>query len=120
MKRIFFAALGISSLLGLSLSASAQQPDTSRLEALGIQVAGIAETSIDGLYEITSNQGIFYVSEDGTRLIAGNLFDVTQTPPNNLTESAMANLRKAEIEKIEDEMVVYPSSKEQYLSLIHI
>lgn len=114
MKRHFFAALGVSGLLSLSLSAWAEQPDTSRLQALGIQVAGIAETSIDGLYEVTSNQGIFYVSEDGTRLIAGNLFDLSETPPNNLTEAAMASLRKAEIEKIEDEMVVYPSSKEQY------
>lgn len=114
MKRHFFVALGVSGLLTLSLSAWAQQPDTSRLQALGIEVAGVAETSIDGLYEVTSNQGIFYVSEDGTRLIAGNLFDLSETPPSNLTEAAMASLRKAEIEKIADEMVVYPSSKEQY------
>ena len=114
MKRSLVHSLLLLASLSVSAASVAQQPDTSRLEALGIQVGEVSKTSIAGLYQITSNQGIFYVSEDGTRLIAGNLFDLTDEQPTNLTEQAMANLRQQELQKIEDEMVVYPSSKEKY------
>ncbi|MGM0481386.1 MAG: bifunctional protein-disulfide isomerase/oxidoreductase DsbC [Pseudomonadota bacterium] len=103
-------------LVGLSttLSVAAQQVNTSQLEKLGIQVGEVSETSISGLYQITSNQGIFYVSKDGSRLLAGNLFDLTSEQPTNLTEQAMAQLRQQQLAKVEDEMVVYPASDEQY------
>ena len=114
MKRSLVHSLLLLASLSVSAASVAQQPDTSRLEALGIQVGEVSKTSIAGLYQITSNQGIFYVSEDGTRLIAGNLFDLTDEQPTNLTEQAMASLRQQELQKIEDEMVVYPSSKEKY------
>ena len=114
MKRSLVHSLLLLASLSVSAASVAQQPDTSRLEALGIQVGEVSKTSIAGLYQITSNQGIFYVSEDGTRLIAGNLFDLTNEQPTNLTEQAMASLRQQELQKIEDEMVVYPSSKEKY------
>lgn len=111
--RFFTVAITLG-LLSASLPVAANEPDTRRLEALGIKVSGVAETSIKGLYQITSNQGIFYVSEDGSRLIAGNLFDVTAERPVNLTEQAMASLRKNQLAKIENEMIVYPSSKEKF------
>ncbi|MGM0525619.1 MAG: bifunctional protein-disulfide isomerase/oxidoreductase DsbC [Pseudomonadota bacterium] len=104
----------ISAGLGVTNAAMAQEVDTSKLEALGIVVDTIEETSIDGLYQITSNQGIFYVSDDGTRLIAGNMFDVTTQEPTNLTEQAMADVRREQLKQVEDEMIVYPSSSEKY------
>ncbi|RUO77351.1 bifunctional protein-disulfide isomerase/oxidoreductase DsbC [Idiomarina seosinensis] len=104
----------MSAGLGVTNAAIAQEVDTSKLEALGIVVDTLEETSIDGLYQITSNQGIFYVSEDGTRLIAGNMFDVTSREPTNLTEQAMADVRREQLKQVEDEMIVYPSSKEKY------
>lgn len=114
MKRSLVNVMIGFSALAASFVSAAQQPDTSRLQALGIQVAGVSETAIDGLFEVKSNQGIFYVSADGTRLIAGNMFDVTQDQPTNLTEQSMASLRKSELAKVENEMVVYSSSKQKY------
>lgn len=114
MKVHFLAASMLVSALSFSLKASAETPDTSRLTALGISVNEVSQTSIEGLYQVLSDQGIFYVSADGSRLIAGNLFDVTQQQPVNLTEQAMAKLRKNALAKITDQMIVYPASNEQF------
>ncbi|WP_404402582.1 bifunctional protein-disulfide isomerase/oxidoreductase DsbC [Idiomarina seosinensis] len=114
MRKKIFTHLFLTLGLSASLSLAAQQLDTSKLEKLGIQVGEVSETSISGLYQITSNQGIFYVSKDGNRLLAGNLFDLTKEQPENLTEQAMAELRQQQLQRVEDEMVVYPASDEKY------
>lgn len=114
MRKKIFTHLFLTLGLSASLSLAAQQLDTSKLEKLGIQVGEVSETSISGLYQITSNQGIFYVSKDGNRLLAGNLFDLTTEQPENLTEQAMAELRQQQLQRVEDEMVVYPASDEKY------
>ena len=74
------------SLLFMSASAWAdQQPDTSKLEQLGIEVMSIKPSGIEGVFELSTNQGIVYLSEDGEHLLAGSLYKLSTGAPENKT-----------------------------------
>lgn len=104
----------LSSMTAMSALAQADKVDLSQLEKHGIQVAEVSKTDIEGLYQVTSNQGLFYVSADGTRLIAGNMFNMAAAQPENLTEQALAKSRKTMIKQVEDEAIEYTASNEKY------
>ena len=103
------------SFLFLSVNALAeQQPDVSKLERLGVEISPIKPAGIDGLYELSTNQGIVYMTADGEHLLVGNLYQLGEGAPLNETEQALKALRKEKVAEHQDEMIVYPSSKQQY------
>ncbi|MAD54337.1 bifunctional protein-disulfide isomerase/oxidoreductase DsbC [Idiomarina sp. UBA3162] len=107
------------SLLFMSASAWAdQQPDTSKLEQLGIEVMSIKPSGIEGVFELSTNQGIVYLSEDGENLLAGSLYKLSTGAPENKTEQALQTLRKAKVAEHQDEMITYRSSKEKHVVTI--
>ena len=85
------------SAIGFSLFSapiSADELNTKHLNRIGIEVISTEPGEIDGYVRAVTNQGMFYVSEDGKKLISGNVFDITNSAPENLTEMGMAAVRK--------------------------
>lgn len=117
--RNFMSLVGLVALVGTSFSVSAvsseqNEVDTRHLNKIGIEVLSTAPGEIDGYVRAVTNQGMFYVSEDGERLISGNVFDITGKEPKNLSEAAMAKVRLKMLKDFEDDMIVYPAENEKY------
>ncbi|WP_321276844.1 DsbC family protein [Thiomicrorhabdus indica] len=73
----------------------------------GAPTADIAKTPVDGLYQVTVGLGIIYMSADGQFLLNGSMINLKTD--ENLTKSAMSELRQTAMAKIPvDSMVVYP------------
>ncbi|MFP3631939.1 hypothetical protein SB776_35630, partial [Burkholderia sp. SIMBA_045] len=84
--RNLMSVVGLVGLVGASFSAlaiSAEQNeiDTRHLNKIGIEVLSTESGEIDGYVRAVTNQGMFYVSDDGERLISGNVFDITGSEP---------------------------------------
>lgn len=72
----------------------------------GIQVEDVRITPVDGLFEITHNAQITYVSSDGRYAILGDMFDLQSN--GNITEARRRGLRARMIAAVpESEMVVF-------------
>jgi len=78
------------------------------------QIDSIKPSEISGLYEVISGANIFYTSEDGKYWMQGQLFDAEAK--RNLTESKLATVRKAALEKVgEQRMIIFKSSAQKYV-----
>jgi len=61
---------------------------------------------------VISDQGLLFVSKDGTRLIAGNVYDLGGDM-QNLGEKSVAPYRSERLAEYEDSMIVYPAKGEE-------
>ena len=67
-----------------------------RLEALdlGFIVHGVSSSKVPGLFEVVTEGGVLYVTEDAKYLVAGNLYEVREGGLVNLTEERRATERR--------------------------
>ncbi|EKE84829.1 bifunctional protein-disulfide isomerase/oxidoreductase DsbC [Idiomarina xiamenensis] len=120
IRRVLFASGLVSSLLfatplvAASLAA-ADEVNTEALTRLGMQVEAVAESRIAGLFQITTDKGMFYLSKDGKTLVNGRLYDVSGQQPVDLTDMAMGAMRVRELAPLEDEMIVYKAADERHV-----
>lgn len=98
----------------LSAPVSAEELNTKHLSKMGIEVISTEPGEIEGYVRAVTNQGMFYISKDGKKLLSGNLFDITRGQPKNLTEAGMASVRKDMLGAYESDMVVYKADNEKY------
>lgn len=117
--RNLMSVVGLIGLVGLSFSlptvgAQQSEVDARHLSKMGIEVLSTEPGEIDGYVRAITNQGMFYVSEDGERLISGNVFDITGSEPENLSEAAMAKVRLKMLKGFQDDMIVYAAENEKY------
>ncbi|MFC0444699.1 bifunctional protein-disulfide isomerase/oxidoreductase DsbC [Pseudidiomarina halophila] len=113
--------LVVASVIGL-LACSPQgaaQDDTSfnsqHLERMGFKIEAVNDSTIAGVYEVITDQGLVYVTADGETLIGGRLYDITGSEPVNVSEASIREMRKTDIAKVSDEAIVYPAADEDYM-----
>ena len=116
IKSIF---LTVGTLIGaLSLNASAAQEQDAlkaKLESqIGVSVEAISEAPVSGLYQVTTNRGLFYISQDGGYLLQARIFDLNNDM-RNITESAMSEMRMEGIKEFADSGIVFPAEDEKYV-----
>lgn len=108
MKKIIVAL----SIACLSIYAMANNEQLeSKLNQSGISQIEIKESPIDGLKTIISNEGIFYASEDGKYVLQGQLYELTDKGPVDLTGKFLLD----KLNSYKNEMIVYPAKKEKYV-----
>jgi len=95
---------------------SAEHQDISRLlaEKLNFKVSSVSESVIPGLFEVATDQGIFYVNADASNLIQGSLYQVDDNGVTDLTEQAMGKVRQQAIQAFAGDMINYPAENEKY------
>jgi len=72
----------------------------------GLTLTSIADTPLDGLYELVVDGQIYYVDERADYLIDGSLIELASR--TNLTENRLGGIQSALIEEIgEDNMLIY-------------
>lgn len=116
-----FVFVLVSLIAGFSSSTAAQesatanlQLETKHLDKLGLTVEQVKPTAIDGLLEITTNQGVLYISADGTRLISGGMFDISGETAIDETTPSVEAMRKTQIEAMADTTILYAAENEQH------
>lgn len=118
---------GVSALLMLtsclwSAAAHPAENDTTdalheRLAKIGLRVQTLQPAPIDGWYQVVTEQGLLYVSDDGQHMITGHLYSLggdEEPVVENLTEQANGRLRLQAIAEREDELIRYPADEEKY------
>ncbi|MXY58708.1 MAG: thioredoxin fold domain-containing protein [Gammaproteobacteria bacterium] len=75
-----------------------------RLDALdiGIAVKRVAPSEVPGLYELATDAGILYATEDGSHLIAGNVYEIREGGLVNVTERKRAARRRDLLASIDE------------------
>lgn len=88
---------------------------TKKLEqTLSVEVHSLNPSPIPGLYEALTDRGVLYISQDGTKLLHGSLYDLDKGM-KNLTEAAMAGPRIEMMKPLEKNMLVYKAKNEKHV-----
>lgn len=80
---------------------------------IGMAVNSIDKSPINGLLQVMTNRGLFYISEDGTYLVQGRMFNMTNGMRNE-TEGALSSVRLAGLNDFEGSMIEFPAKNEKY------
>ncbi len=83
-------------------------------EKLNFDVQKISVSAIPGLYEVVTDQGIFYVNADASNLFQGSLYQIADNTVVDLTEQAMAAVRKDAMAGFSADTINYPAENEKY------
>ncbi|MDH5785629.1 MAG: DsbC family protein [Chromatiales bacterium] len=119
---IIFAARSEPATAVLQPATSKNIPSSVDLELVNSRLAAafnakpdsVAASPLPGFLEVTFGSELFYVSEDGSHLINGEVFDLVSL--DNLTEERRAVDRKKILAMIPEEtMIVYRAPDEKYL-----
>ena len=99
-----------------NIALSAEHQDISPLlaEKLNFKVSSVSDSVIPGLFEVATDQGIFYVNADASNLIQGSLYQVNENGVTDLTEQAMSKVRQQAIQEFAGDTINYPSENEKY------
>jgi len=113
MKRFVTTIAAVLTLVVLPVAQAADMAEVEKRMRASLAVLlptlqpdAIAETPIDGLYEVTFGARVVYISGDGRYLFQGKLVDMeTRTP---ITDDREQVLKKALLDKLdESQMIVY-------------
>lgn len=83
-------------------------------ERLDVTVLDVQPAPIEGLHEVLTDQGVFYLNKDGTKLLQGRIYSIDGTP-DDLTERSFAKVRLKMLESIEGTEIVFPAKEERHV-----
>ncbi|QPG07240.1 bifunctional protein-disulfide isomerase/oxidoreductase DsbC [Salinimonas marina] len=112
MKLLALSALLVSSFV--SLAQTSDQVKTKLENQLGVSVEAIGESEVPGLLQVTSDRGLFYISEDGRYFMQARIFDMNNDMAN-VTENALARMRLKGVEKYADSVIQYKAKNEEHV-----
>jgi thiol:disulfide interchange protein DsbC len=117
---VFFGGLVLAAAAQLAVSAD-EQPEpgaklVAKLQALrpGIPIEAVKPTPVPGIYALELQGGtVFYGTEDGQYLFAGDMYELGDTDLINLAESTRMVKRKALMDAValEDMLVFSPEGR---------
>ena len=83
-------------------------------QKLGFNIASIKASPMAGLVEVITDQGLFYASVDGSFLLHGKMYGISDNV-SNLTEESLAKIRIEGMAKFSKDMIVYPAKDEKHV-----
>ncbi|GAB7219286.1 bifunctional protein-disulfide isomerase/oxidoreductase DsbC [Vibrio comitans] len=116
LGRVF--GLVMCSLVAFSVSATEfnEAQIKERFAKIGVSVMQIDSIEVDGLVEVTTNQGTFYATPTGDYFIPGKLYSLDDKG-NFQDVAALRNGPKivSLLDQASDEMIVYKADNEKYV-----
>ncbi|WP_413700094.1 bifunctional protein-disulfide isomerase/oxidoreductase DsbC [Psychromonas sp. KJ10-10] len=121
LKKRFIGALAFVAFSTFSFTTTATPIDdaviekiTQKISSLDISVKSISPAVIDGLYEVVTNQGVYYVSKDTQFFVSGSIYDI-DNQMENITAKSSAVLGKDKLKSLEKDMIVYKAEQEKHV-----
>lgn len=87
---------------------------TEKMDKLQVKVFSVSPFVVDGLYEVLTDRGVLYISEDRQFLIKGAVYDLDNNG-ENISEKSYAALRKSRLVEFEKDMIVYQAEDEKHV-----
>ncbi|WP_218352238.1 bifunctional protein-disulfide isomerase/oxidoreductase DsbC [Alteromonas lipotrueiana] len=109
--------LTLSSLLLSSWALQAQSTDKvkNKLEnQLGLTVETISDAQVPGLLQVSSDRGLFYVTEDARYFMQARIFDMNNDMAN-VTENALSDMRLKGADKFADSAIQFKAKNEEHV-----
>jgi thiol:disulfide interchange protein DsbC len=117
-KKRFIGALALLAFSTFSIAAPAGKATveniTKKLNTLEISVNSINPAVVDGLYEVLTNRGVYYVSKNAQFLVHGSIYDL-DNQMENVTEKSLTVLRQDKLKGFEKDMIVYKAEQEKHV-----
>ncbi|HHF5863725.1 bifunctional protein-disulfide isomerase/oxidoreductase DsbC [Haemophilus influenzae] len=107
MKKIFTALLCVAAANAMADDAAIKR----KLQFFNVSNIAIKSSPISGIKTAVTDQGIFYVSEDGKYLFEGKLYELT----NNGAVDVAGKILVDKLNSYKDEMIVYPAKNEKHV-----
>ncbi|HHE9431781.1 bifunctional protein-disulfide isomerase/oxidoreductase DsbC [Haemophilus influenzae] len=107
MKKIFTALLCVAAANAMADDAAIKR----KLQSFNVSNIAIKSSPISGIKTAVTDQGIFYVSEDGKYLFEGKLYELT----NNGAVDVAGKILVDKLNSYKDEMIVYPAKNEKHV-----
>ncbi|HHE9437202.1 TPA: bifunctional protein-disulfide isomerase/oxidoreductase DsbC [Haemophilus influenzae] len=107
MKKIFTALLCVAAANAMADDAAIKR----KLQSFNVSNIAIKFSPISGIKTAVTDQGIFYVSEDGKYLFEGKLYELT----NNGAVDVAGKILVDKLNSYKDEMIVYPAKNEKHV-----
>lgn len=85
---------------------------TERLASIGLNAESITPSPVEGIKEVQTSQGIFFVSDDAKHFFHGKLYQFDDQ--GNLTDIVAKRLVK-KLNEFEGDMIVFPAKKEKHV-----
>jgi thiol:disulfide interchange protein DsbC len=87
---------------------------TAKMNVLQMQVVSVTPSAVDGLYEVLTEKGIFYISKNTQFLVHGNIYDL-DNEMESISEKSLAALRKNRLKAFTKDMIVYKAPQEKHV-----
>lgn len=113
LRSVLLAALGLVTLAAQALEID--DLDTTHLQRMGFKVESVRESSIQGLYEVITNQGLIYVSPDGQQLMSGRIYDITGAQPENVSDITLNAMRRSNLAAQADTAIEFKAANEKFV-----
>ena len=121
MKVFLRSLLAVLSVVSVAATANvlADAADKESVKAkiettLKWRVDAIADSPVDGLLQISTENGLFYVSADGTYLLQARVYNLDEEMRNE-TETALAEMRLDGLKQFDDSYIEFKPEDEQYV-----
>lgn len=80
---------------------------------LKMSVSSVANAPVDGILQVMTNRGIFYISEDAKYLLQGNIYNIDNGIVNE-TEGALSAIRKDGLHDFDGSFIEFKAKDEKY------
>ncbi|WP_218110598.1 thioredoxin fold domain-containing protein [Ostreibacterium oceani] len=108
--------IALSALLLVGLAHSEEKPNLDLLNSSlnpSAEIKSVTQSAIPGIYEVQINNQIVYLSEDGEKVITGDIYDLKQKFSH--TEKTKNALRQQTVASIDDsDKIIYQAKEEKY------
>ncbi|QIR16448.1 thioredoxin fold domain-containing protein [Shewanella aestuarii] len=113
LKLLSVAILTVSSFTATAVTMTQDAIKVKFETLLPFGVTEIKSAPIDGFYQIETEKGIFYASNDGQKIFSGSLHKFEEGLLN-LTALRQQELTSKQLDELQNELIVYQAPNEKY------
>ncbi|MGI2115593.1 bifunctional protein-disulfide isomerase/oxidoreductase DsbC (plasmid) [Shewanella sp. HL-SH4] len=113
LKLLSVAMLAVSSFSTLAAAMTQDAIKVKFESLLPFNVTEIKQAPIEGFFQVETEKGIFYASNDGKKIFSGSLHKFEEGLLN-LTALRQQELTTKQLDDLQDELIVYEAPNEKY------
>lgn len=116
VKQIILAgAIAATSLLSSAAMAADEEAIKNKLTTkLGLEVDSFADSPVEGLVQVSTNRGLFYISDNGEFLLQARVFNIDEEMRNE-TEVALSSLRVEGVTNMAPSAITFKAKEEKHV-----